>query len=207
MQSQLGIWLKVCIYHFLHVVLIRSLAPKKGWVHHPGGPPMRCGRLPTGQQQDFYFPTDHPSMSGWFKGMKQIIQERGLWPEAGPDLLAQCAAFKCPPGRVDCCCWRILYSQPDFTAQCSQLEELIQSRNHLCDFYPKYHCELNYIEQYWGAAKYRYREAPRAKTIHEMESIVKDYLDNVPLLQIRRLVIFSPTFLSLIRGLLLGLLT
>ena len=28
------------------------------------------------------------------------------------------------------------------------LQERIKSRGHLCDFYPKYHCELNFIEQY-----------------------------------------------------------
>ena len=96
-------------------------------------------------------------MPGWFKGMEVIIQERGLWPEAG--LPAQCQDFKCPIDRTDCCCRRVLFTQPDFTAQKSQLQELIESCGHLCDFYPKYHCELNFIEQYWGAAKLQYRAA------------------------------------------------
>ena len=64
------------------------------------------------------------------------------------------------PDQVDCCCRRILYHQRDFVDQCSQLQELIESRSHLCDFYPKYHCELNFIEQYWGAAKAQYRVIP-----------------------------------------------
>jgi hypothetical protein len=118
-------------------------APKKGWTHHAGGPRMRCGRLPNGDPQSFYFPDDHPSMPGWFKGMEQIIKERGLWPAEG--LNAQCPNFHCPPGQTDCCCRRLLFSQPDFVDQKSQLQELIESRGHLCDFYPKYHCELNLL--------------------------------------------------------------
>jgi hypothetical protein len=131
-------------------------APRKGWTNRNCGKLMHCGTLPNGQSQDFYFPADgpdhHPTMPGWFKGMEQIIQERGLWPEGG--LPAQCGTdFKCAPGCIDCCCQHILYLQPDFVAQKSQLEELIEQRHHLCDFYPKYHCELNFIEQYWGTAK------------------------------------------------------
>ncbi len=41
---------------------------------------MRCGTLPNGAPQSFYFLEDHPSMPGWFKGMEVIIQECGLWP-------------------------------------------------------------------------------------------------------------------------------
>ena len=42
----------------------------------------------TGKEQSLYFPDDHPTMPGWFKGMEQIIQECGLWPETG--LFAEC---------------------------------------------------------------------------------------------------------------------
>ena len=59
--------------------------------------------------------------------------------------------------------------QPDFITQKTQLEELIESHGHLCDFYPKYHCELNFIEQYWGAAKLRFHSAGHVKTMGEME--------------------------------------
>jgi hypothetical protein len=142
------------------------------------------GTLPTGTQQPLYFADDHPSMPGWFKGMETVIRECGLWPEQG--LAAQCRDFHCPPGHTDCCCWRLLFTQPDFEGQKSQLQELIESRGHICDFYPKYHCKLNFIELYWGAAKFRYRAAARPTTTADMEKIVTESLDGVPLLQIRR---------------------
>ena len=186
MRSQHGRWSKVRILSifFLHASLTTHPAPKRGWTHHPDGPPMHPSVLPNGTVQSFYFPDDHPATPGWFKGMEEIIRERGLWPKNG--LRAQCPDFKCPPGRTDCCCRWLLFLQPDFISQKSQLEEEITSRGHLCDFYPKYHCELNFIEQYWGAAKLRFREAKRAATVKEMERVVITCLDAVLLLQIQR---------------------
>jgi hypothetical protein len=140
--------------------------------------------MSNGDVQSFYFPDDHPTMPGWFKGMEIIIQERGLWPPEG--LLAQCPKKRgCPPDHLDCCCRRLLFMQPDFISQKSQLQELIELRGHICDFYPKYHCELNFIEQFWGAAKLHFRVASRAPTIREMEELVIQSLNSVPLRQIQ----------------------
>ncbi|KIJ26478.1 hypothetical protein M422DRAFT_140014, partial [Sphaerobolus stellatus SS14] len=50
--------------------------PCQGWTHHKDGEKMREGVLPNGQPQSFYFPEDHPTMPGWFKGMDVIIRER-----------------------------------------------------------------------------------------------------------------------------------
>lgn len=165
---------------------------KIGWVHKKDGPKMRNGLGPNSTPQEFYFPDDHPDMPGWFKGMENIIRERGLWPPGG--LRAQCEGFKCVAGRTDCCCRRLLFHQPDFRAQKSHLEEYITSRGHICDFYPKFHCELNFIEQYWGAVKFRYRSSPRTSDIDAMECNVTGCLDAVPILSIRRLVL---SFLAL----------
>ncbi len=146
---------------------------------------MRHGINPqTGEPQFFYFSDDHPTMPGWLKGMQQIIWERGLWPETG--LPAECPGFKCPEDQTNCCCRRLLFNQPDFSSQKSQLQELIESRGHICDFYPKYHCELNFIEQYWGAAKLRFCLAGQAATMNQLVQNVKASLDDVPLDQIRR---------------------
>ncbi|KAI5823804.1 hypothetical protein K523DRAFT_210212, partial [Schizophyllum commune Tattone D] len=51
--------------------------PSEGWTHNNSGCRMRDGYY--GQQktrQPLYFPDDHPTMPGWFKGMEQIIRER-----------------------------------------------------------------------------------------------------------------------------------
>ena len=146
---------------------------------------MRAGKLADGSAQDLYFPDDHPTMGGWFKGMEEIIRERGLWPASG-SLNAQCPGFKCEAGRTDCCCRRLLFTQADFVGQKCHLQEFIESRGHLCDFYPKFHPETNFIEQYWGLAKYFYRISPKTSDIEEMEANVKACLDKVSLLQIRR---------------------
>ena len=149
---------------------------------------MRHGVNPqSGMPQSFYFPEDEPGMPGWFKGMEQIIQERGLWPAPGlPGLPAECSGFKCPEGQTNCCCRRLLFNQNDFISQKSQLEEAIENCGHICDFYPKYHCELNFIEQYWGAAKLRFRSAGHASTMSQLEKTVKKCLDDVELEQIRQ---------------------
>ena len=145
---------------------------------------MRNGFIPhMGELQPFYFPPDYPTMPGWFKGMEQIIREHGLWPEKG--LPIECFSFRCPDGCTDCCCHRLLFSQPDFILQKSQLKELIESCSHICDFYPKYHCELNFIEQYWGAAKLWFRVASHART-----------LNDIPLLQIQQYILFVCSILS-----------
>lgn len=161
--------------------------PSETWQPKPGVR-MRPGKFADGSAQDFYFPDDHPTMGGWFKGMEEIIRERGLWPENG-SLNAQCPGFKCEAGRSDCCCRRLLFTQPDFVGQKSHLQEFIESRGHLCDFYPKFHPETNFIEQYWGLAKYFYRISPKTTDIDEMEANVKACLDKVSLLQIRRYVL------------------
>jgi hypothetical protein len=47
---------------------------------------------------------------------------------------------------------------------------------------------LNFIEQYWGAAKLCYHVAGRARTLEAMEKKVLESLDDIPLEQIRRYV-------------------
>jgi len=163
--------------------------PNSGWTHRKDGPQMRNGMYGTSNtSQEFYYPLNPPKFPGWFKGMEAIIKECGLWPSSG--LNAQCKGFKCALGWRDCCCWRLLFCQPDFMAQKSQLEEYITVRGHICDFYPKFHCELNFIEQYWGAAKYRYRSTQKTSDMDSMEKNVIACLDDVPIQQIHRWVIF-----------------
>src|ERR1700736_5174639 len=112
--------------------------PNEGWTHRKDGPKMRNRMFePENTLQEFYYLLDHPTMPGWFKRMEIIIRERGLWPSSG--LNAQCEGFKCTAGSTDLCCRHLLFCQPDFKAQKSQLEEYITTQGHICDFYPKFH--------------------------------------------------------------------
>jgi hypothetical protein len=97
--------------------------PLPHWAHQKGGPQMHHGTFADVTPQDFYFPEDHLEYPGWFEGMEVIVQEQSLWPDGG--LIVECKGFKCEPGATACCCCHILFNQPDFIAQKSQLEELI----------------------------------------------------------------------------------
>ncbi|PCH44718.1 hypothetical protein WOLCODRAFT_78196, partial [Wolfiporia cocos MD-104 SS10] len=104
--------------------------------------------------------------------------------------------FRCPSNQTDCCCPRLLFTQPDFVNQKSELEEYIMSQGHLCDYYPKYHCKLNFIEQYWGCAKLHYHTSPQTSDIDEMEDNVIQCLDDIHLLLICRYANQSAHYIS-----------
>ncbi|KAJ3924648.1 MAG: hypothetical protein NXY57DRAFT_907893 [Lentinula lateritia] len=103
------------------------------------------GKFLDGRTQEFYFPKGHPR-AGIFKSMAQILRERGYTDVHV--LRAECPKFKCDPlaeGR--CCCRRLLFNEPDFATGLSILEILCKERNFQVLFLPKFHCELNFIEQ------------------------------------------------------------
>jgi hypothetical protein len=56
---------------------------------------------------------------------------------------------RCKVGK-DCCTLQILKAQDDFKNEVSLLKTIICQAGHEVIFYPKFHCELNYIEYYWA---------------------------------------------------------
>jgi hypothetical protein len=107
------------------------------------------------------------------KGLEVLLRERGLYP-AGGGLKTACENEKKHNLETNqCCCRRLLAVQPDLVAECSALQHMVEEHvplvrtcepfagssnkvmvaRHLCLFLPKFHCELNWIERYWGAAK------------------------------------------------------
>ena len=162
----------------------------KLWVTKKQTCKMRNGLFRDGTSQAFYYPNNHPTYPGYFKGMAKILEERGYDVR---NLKAQCGQSfghcKDISPTSQCCCRRILYNEPDFTEQKGSLQELIEAEGHLCDFYPKFHPELNFIEQYWGAAKYTYRSCPPSSKIEDMEKNVIHALDAIPLVLIQRSVL------------------
>ena len=105
--------------------------------------------------QHMIFPADHPTFPNKPKGMKQILIEQGLY---WAKLKMHCKKPNCDPDAIDCCAKRIIDLQPDFKEQKSLVNETIEAAGHLCIMLPKYHCEFNFIEFFWGAMKKYLRE-------------------------------------------------
>ena len=54
----------------------------------------------------------------------------------------------------DCCAVTILSAQEDFRSPRSRLQEIVEEAGHIFLLYPKFHCELSWIEYYWGRCKH-----------------------------------------------------
>jgi len=65
------------------------------------------------------------------------------------------------------------------------IQEIIESRGHRVIFYPKFHCEINFIELFWGAAK-RYTRENCDYTFKSLEKTVPLALNSVSLENIRK---------------------
>lgn len=126
---------------------------------------MAPGTLPDGTSQDLYF-RDGPQ-AGVFKGMVTILKERGFTDVA--HLRAECPKFNCDSSVERCCCRRLLYNQPDFSNQKSRLELLCEKQGFQVLFLPKFHPELNFIEQCWCHAKWVYRMNPPSSKEEDLE--------------------------------------
>ena len=99
------------------------------------------------QVQTMVFPFDYPdeTLREKPKGMKIILQEHGLWNQG---LKAFCDKSDILLENPKCCARHILAAQEDFRNQKLLLQEIIEELGHKVIFYPKFHCEFNYIEMY-----------------------------------------------------------
>ena len=55
--------------------------------------------------------------------------------------------------QTDCCMRKMLANQQDFKEEKPLIQVIIEGASHKCWFLPKFHCELNLIEMYWGWMK------------------------------------------------------
>ena len=156
----------------------------------PDGKPQKVkvrmdpGKFLDGSPQDLY------NENGDFKGMTKLLLERGLTQEA--TLNAECKNFKCADETASCCQRRVLYNQPDFAGQVSALEISCRERGFEVIFLPKFHCELNFIEQCWGHSKRVYRQYPASSKEEDLEKNLISSLESVPLEIMRRYVTVFP---------------
>ncbi|KIK48805.1 hypothetical protein CY34DRAFT_20711 [Suillus luteus UH-Slu-Lm8-n1] len=96
----------------------------------------------------------------------------------------------------------MLYNEPDFVGVKSQLKLACEARGFCAIFFPKFHCELNFIEQCWGYSKRIYHKLPMSSKEVDLKRNVLQSLDLVPLLAICRFSTRSLRFMdAYIKGL------
>jgi hypothetical protein len=103
------------------------------------------------------------------KGIKTILTERNKHLDSkGKNLKLLCVWCKnkvtereeaVRNGTIDqlCCATYVLSQEPDFMEQEEWLSEEVKAAGHKIIFFPKYHCELNFIEMIWGWLKSYFR--------------------------------------------------
>ena len=134
-----------------------------------------------------------PRLRGQPKGIRQVLVERGLWQDHrkdGSKFLLSCPKgkkqFGCDPAlNGECCATTLLQSQKDFKEQKGALQELVESTGDSAIFYPKFHCELNFIERFWCAAKYYTRENC-GYTLDDLRKTIPAAFQSVPVATINR---------------------
>ncbi|KAG2338450.1 hypothetical protein BDR05DRAFT_978180 [Suillus weaverae] len=155
--------------------------------------PMAEARLP-GNPQSLYFPDGHPK-AGFFKGMAQILVERGY--VDAPKLHAECKDFKCSTdSRGVCCCHQLMYIQPDFVNVESCLETSCRAQSFDVIFLPKFHCKLNFIEQCWGFTKWLYQMKDWSSSEEVLERNVIESLNAIPMDSMQRFTMRSARFID-----------
>jgi len=155
-------------------------------------PLMRNTYMRNGQLQTMVLPNGQP------KGMKIVLEERGLWKIGLLRTCKECKNHTQVSEVLGCCAFRILSLEPDFLAQKSHLEEIVEKAGHKIIFYPKYHCELNYIESFWGATK-QYARKNCNYSFKELERTVPLALNSVSLCKIRKFARRCYRFMSAYR--------
>ena len=132
---------------------------------------------------------------GWQKKAKQdILFSDRLFTETIEQYEAR-TADRCETGK-GCCALRILEAEDDFYNEKSLLETIILEAGHEVIFYPKFHCELNYIEYYWAALKHYTRENCKY-SFAELEKTVFAAMESVDIRTIRRFADRSKRWLML----------
>lgn len=110
------------------------------------------------------------------KGLQVILEERRLWPKEGLYLDSSMRKKVSKESRKHtgngCCARWLLSQQPQFLEQKGRVQEVVEAKGHLVLFYPKFHCELKWIEYFWA----RVMVYTRAHCSYDIKSL----RENVP---------------------------
>ena len=83
-------------------------------------------------------------------------------------------------------CHRVLFNQPDFAHVDTILEATCDACGFQVLFLPKFHCELNFIEQCWEYAKQLYCLNPESTWEDQLEKNALTALDAIPLISMQQ---------------------
>ncbi|CAG8484505.1 30080_t:CDS:2 [Gigaspora margarita] len=84
----------------------------------------------------------------------------------------------------NCCTRYTLTIEPDFLEQKTLIAKTVEATRHIFELYPKFHCECNFIERFWGAAK-RIAHQHCGYSYAQLQLRVSEILNNIPLPIIR----------------------
>lgn len=138
---------------------------------------------------------ENEELRGKPKGIKAVLSERGLWQ---PGLCLVCPSDVRCSDTLSCCARTVMSRQPDFVAQRGLLEEVITAAGHKIIFYPKFHCELNYIENFWGAAK-QYTRKHCNYSWAGLQETVPSAMSSISLTTIRRFACKTQRYMDVYR--------
>ena len=123
--------------------------------------------------------------NGIQKGIRTILRERELWHD-GLKLDCKLCKQKTPPAdNLACCARRILSQCADFRVDKCWLEETVEEMGHRLLFFPKFHCELNFIEMLWGYVKVKLRRMCTF-SFSDLKQRLPELLDSIPLPFVKR---------------------
>ena len=125
------------------------------------------------------------TQDGKQKGIKTILTERNLWIEGLKLDCKLCKEKSPPPDNLQCCARRILSQCDDFKVDKCWLEETVESLGHRLLFFPKFHCELNFIEMLWGYVKAKLRRMCTF-SFSDLKKRLPELLDRIPLPFVKR---------------------
>jgi hypothetical protein len=145
------------------------------YCHKPDDPEAR----PTDAKGTRFLAPDEPRVP---KGIKQVLVERSLYDAS---LNLKCKKVDDHVENGSCCLQRLLALQPDFLNEKPALQKAVEERGHYCIFLPKYHCELNIIEYFWGIIK-RFLRAECDYKFASLQQIMPDAIASVQLATVRR---------------------
>ena len=104
----------------------------------------------------------------------------------------QCSDYCVPP---NCCARTLLHSYPDFASEKSWIQTTADEYDVKVIFFPKFHCELNYIEMVWGYLKAKLRQVCTFNFL-DLRERLPQALQSIPIKFVKRAARHCLRFMS-----------